>query len=125
MRTAVAIAALLVLAGCSSSSESTPTASPTASSTTSLTAPVIVDPSQTEVSVKVGQFIDFTVGAKPGRWQVESDDTAVLRVTPGGKNGDATFNPGAEAIAPGTATVTMTDKKGGLDAMVYTVTVTP
>ena len=34
------------------------------------------------------------------------------------------FNPGAEAIAPGTATVTMTDKKGDLDAMVYSVTVT-
>ena len=84
----------------------------------------MVEPGQTEVSAKVGQFIDFNVGAKPGRWQVSSSDTAVLTVTPGGKNGDATFNPGAEALAPGTATVTMTDKKSKMDAMEYTVTVT-
>lgn len=124
MRTAiVATTVLLALAGCSSSSD-TPSSSPSASQAASLAAPIVVDPGQTEVTAAVGQFIDFNVGAKPGRWQVSSDNTAVLTVTPGGKNGSATFNPGAEAIAAGTATVTMTDKKGDLDAMVYSVTVT-
>lgn len=128
MRTAiVAAVALLALAGCSSSdsaAESSPSPAASASEAPSLEAPIVVDPSQTEVSAKVGQFIDFNVGAKPGRWEVSSSDTTVLTVTPGGKEGDATFNPGGEALAPGTAVVTMTDKKSTMDAMEYTITVT-
>ena len=123
MRTAiVATTALLALAGCSSSSD-TPSSSPSASQAASLAAPIVVDPGQTEVTAAVGQFIDFNVGAKPGRWQVASDNTAVLTVTPGGKNGSATFNPGVTALAPGSTTVVLSSSQGGIQDVTFTVSV--
>lgn len=124
---AAGLAGALALGGCSSSSSSTsesasPTASPSGSA--GMIGPIMVPAGQTDVEATVGRTIVFDVGSKPGRWKIETDNTEVLKVTPGGKEGDATFNPGAEALAVGTATVTLTDKKSSLDAMVYNVTVT-
>lgn len=86
--------------------------------------PIVVEPDQTEVEATVGRMIDFNVGDNPENWSIETDNPEVLSVTPGKKEGDAYFNPGAEALAVGTATVTLTDTKSNLDAMEYTVTVT-
>lgn len=86
--------------------------------------PIVVEPDQTEVEATVGRMIDFTVGDDPQHWTIETDNPEVLKVTDGKKEGDAYFNPGAEALAVGTATVTLTDTEGDLDAMEYTVTVT-
>lgn len=86
--------------------------------------PIMVPAGQTDVEATVGRTIVFEVGAKPGRWKIATDNAEVLKVTPGGKDGTAVFNPGAEALAAGTATVTLTDKKSSLDALVYNVTVT-
>lgn len=86
--------------------------------------PIVVAPDQTEVEATVGRMIDFTVGDDPQHWTIETDNPEVLKVTDGKKEGDAYFNPGAEALAVGTATVTLTDTEGDLDAMEYTVTVT-
>jgi len=140
MKTVIVIAgtaAVLALTGCSSSSSETTTsptpvqtsavASPTetaASPMASEIGPIMVAPDETEVSATVGRSINFDVGAKPGNWDIQSSDPAVVSVTKGGKQGDAVFNPGAQALAVGTATVTLTDSTSEMDAMVYTVTVT-
>ena len=119
--------AVLALTGCSSSSDQRP--SDVASSVGSdvqganIPAPIVIEPSQTMVSATVGDALDFNVGAKPGKWDIESDDPTIVAVTKGGKNNGATFNPGGQALAPGTAKVTLTDTSGGSDAMVYTITV--
>lgn len=86
--------------------------------------PIMVSPDQTEVAATVGRSLNFDVGAKPGNWDIESSDPTVVSVTKGGKEGTAVFNPGGEALAVGTATVTLTDTTSELDALVYTVTVT-
>jgi hypothetical protein len=138
MRTSAVLvtAALLALSGCSGSdsgTDSSPAATESAASiapsapaspVASIPAPVMVEPGQSDVEATVGQAIVFDVGAKPGRWEITTDDPEVLQVVPGGKDGDATFNPGAQALSPGTATVTMTDAQGELDDQEYTVTVT-
>lgn len=127
-------AALLALAGCSSDSSSSDASASPAEQTTAATmeaspeasmiGPIMVTPDQTEVEATVGRTIVFDVGAKPGKWDIETDDPTILAVTKGGKKDGAVFNPGAEALAEGTATVTLTDTKSGLDALQYTVTVT-
>ncbi len=140
MKTAIVIAgtvAALALAGCSSSSSETSTSPTPAAETTaaapaetmaspqaSMVGPIIVEPDQTEVEATVGRFIDFNVGAKPGRWDIESDNPTVVAVTKGGKQGGAVMNPGGEALAVGTAVVTLTDTASDLDALQYTITVT-
>lgn len=130
MKTAVVLAAsaLLALAGCSGGSDSgTSQTSPSPSASASdpaIIGPVIVEPDQTDVQATVGRTIVFRVGANPGRWDITTDNDQVLRVQRGGKDGEAIFNPGAEALAAGTATVTLTDTKSKLDALEYTVTVT-
>lgn len=138
MKTAIVIAgtaAVLALTGCSSSSsDTTSSPSPAATSAAATTAaaspqasmigPIVVEPDQTEVEATVGRFIDFQVGDSPQNWKIETDNAEVLKVTPGRKEGDTYFNPGAEALAVGTATVTLTDTKSDMDAMEYTVTVT-
>jgi hypothetical protein len=84
----------------------------------------MVEPDQTDVEATVGRFLNFNVGDNPGQWNIESDNPSVVAVTQGGEKDGAVFNPGAEALAVGTATVTLTDTESNLDAMVYTVTVT-
>lgn len=123
-------AAVIALTGCSSSSsESTSSPSPAATSAqaspaASMIGPIMVEPDQTEVEATVGRSLNFNVGANPGDWDISSDNPAVVAVTKGGEQDGAVFNPGGEALAVGTATVTLTDTKSDLDALVYTVTVT-
>ena len=74
--------------------------------------PVIVEPGQVEATVSVGRMVVFNV-ADPTRQMIATDDPSVLSVVPGRDDGSAVFNPGAEALAPGTATVTLTDMDTG------------
>lgn len=112
---AVGAAALLgvtVLAGCSSSSEES-TSSETTSETTEevggsqLLPPVIVEPGQTEASAKVGDFIDIVVDDIMGT-TITTDNPEILKLSQAYDDGSAVFNPGAEALAPGNATITVT-----------------
>ena len=123
---AVGAAALLgvtVLAGCSSSSDE-----PASSETTSEEAmdggsqmlpPVIVEPGQTEASAKVGDFIDIVVEEIIGT-TVATDNPEILKISQAYDDGSAVFNPGAEALAPGTAIITVTTP----DNESYDITVT-
>ena len=83
--------------------------------------PIIVEPSQTDVEATVGRYLSFNV-EDPGKWQISSSDDSIVTVEAGGERDGATFNPGGQALAPGEATVTLTDPEG--DALAFTVTVT-
>jgi hypothetical protein len=131
MKTALAAAgaaALFALAGCSSSDSTAQSPAPsspaaTASPEASMIGPIMVEPSQTEVEATVGRFLNFNVGEDPGKWEIASDNVAVVTVEKGGERDGATFNPGGEAVGVGEATVTLTDTAGG-DALEYQITVT-
>lgn len=84
--------------------------------------PEIVEPGQTEVTVTVGRMVVFNV-ADPMQEMISTDNEAVVAVTPGKNDGSAVFNPGAEALAPGTAIVTLTNMDTGAEQKV-TITVT-
>lgn len=126
---AVGAAALLgvsVLAGCSSSDSSSEET--TASETTSedsmdggsqMLPPVIVEPGQTEASAKVGDFIDIVVEEIVGT-TISTDNPEILKISQAYDDGSAIFNPGAEALAPGTAIITVTTP----DNESYDITVT-
>lgn len=85
--------------------------------------PIVVEPSQTAVEATVGRDIVFNVSEDPGRWEISSDNEAVMSVEAGGDRDGATFNPGAKALSVGEATVTLADPTG-MDALQVTVTVT-
>lgn len=84
--------------------------------------PVMVEPEQTDVSVTVGRMVVFNV-ADPTAEMIATDKPEILSVIPGRDDGSAVFNPGAEALAPGTATVTLTNMDTGA-TQVVSVTVT-
>jgi hypothetical protein len=131
MKTALAAAgaaALFALAGCSSSDSTAQSPAPSspaaaASPEASMIGPIMVEPSQTEVEATVGRFLNFNVGEDPGKWEITSDNVAVVTVEKGGERDGATFNPGGEAVGVGEATVTLTDTTGG-DALEFQITVT-
>lgn len=135
------MAALGVLgAGCSSSSESTSattTSQRVAATTTSVprsvtsgvTEPVILTPSQTTATVKVGQVVTFDMGnPNQGSYVAVSDDPSVFRVDSEGKTTNGvTTNAGGTAMAAGTAKVSVSFR-GSVNGVgtptTYTITVT-
>ena len=84
--------------------------------------PVIVEPGQTTADVTVGRVITFNVDDVTA-WTIASSDEAVVKVTAGKDDGSAQFLPGGEALAAGTAEVTLTNSGTG-EEWVVTVTVT-
>lgn len=64
--------------------------------------PVIVEENQTEVTVKVGDFLDIVV-SDPEATKLEVDNTGILSITQGYSDGSAVFNPGAQALSAGNA----------------------
>jgi hypothetical protein len=81
--------------------------------------PVIVEPGQTEATAKVGDFIDVVVEEVIGT-TISTDNPEVLEVSQARQEGDAIFNPGAKALAAGSATITVT----GPDNTTYDIAVT-
>lgn len=120
---------IALLAGCSSSSTTDSSSSPAASESASaaasetasgsasasaeMTGPIVVEPGTTSVDMKVGQTLDIKVAGDPADWKITVDNPEVLAVSQGGKQGDATMNPGAEAILIGTAKLTLTNSADG------------
>jgi hypothetical protein len=126
---AVSAAALLgvtVLAGCSSSSDSTEASASAAASAdggTQMLPPVIITEDQTSATCAVGNFLDIIVAedALAGT-TVATSDEAVVSVTQAKQEGDALFNPGGECLAPGSATVTVTNPDSSTRDIAITVT---
>ena len=107
---ATALLGVTLLAGCSSSSEepaASETTSQEAEESTQMLPPVIIEPGQTEATAKVGDFIDIVVEEVIGT-TIATDNPEVLEISQAKQEGDAIFNPGAKALAPGTAVITVT-----------------
>jgi hypothetical protein len=128
--TAVVLAVGAGLAACSSgssSSSSSATPSATSGASSSVIAPIFVpvaDADGTTVDVTVGNAVVMTSDTEPlGDWTADVSDTSVLRFEPGSSGGSADFNPGFEALAAGTADVTMTNSSTGTKVS-FTVDVT-
>jgi hypothetical protein len=125
---AALLGAILITSACgTSSSSTTPAAAPSTSSTTQPTGtsqmlpPIIVIPGQTDASVPVGRYIVFNV-SDPAHTQVSTDKPDVLELSQGHDDGSAVFNPGAKALAEGTAIVTITESSGTTSTVTVHVT---
>ena len=116
---AISILGVTVLAGCSSSDESE-TDTSTTSETTQMLPPVVVTADQMNVAAVVGNMIDIVVD-DPVNTTIAVDNSDVLEITQGKDDGSALFNPGAKALAVGTATVTVTNPDGTTRDITVTV----
>ncbi len=116
---AVSILGVTVLAGCSSSDE-TATDTATSSETSQMLPPVIIAADQMDASAVVGDMIDIVVD-DPVNTTIAVDNADVLEITQGTDDGSALFNPGAKALAAGTATITVTNPDGSIRDIVVTV----
>ncbi len=121
---AAALIGVALLTGCSSSSESSEAASAAASEgTTEMLPPVIITEDQTEATCAVGNFLDIVIPEdKLAGTTVATSDAAVVTVTQAKEEGGALFNPGGECVAPGSATVTVTNPDGSSRDLAITVT---
>jgi len=81
----------------------------------------MVEPGQDSATAKVGDFIVFNQ-PDPAKTKISTDNTAVLEVSPGKDDGSAVFNPGAKALSPGTAVVTIVAADGSTSTVTVTVT---
>lgn len=121
---AAALLGVVTLAGCSSSSDTTePAASSAAAGEgTEVLPPVIITEDQTSATCSVGNYLDIIVPeAELAGTTVSSSDEAVVTVTQAKQEGDALFNPGGQCVAPGEATVTVTDQQGATRDIAITV----
>lgn len=121
---ASALTAVALISGCSSSSSSD-AASPAASEVggSQVLPPVMVEEGQTEATAKVGDFIVFNTPADAlAGTTVATDQPDLLEVTQAKQEGDALFNPGAQALAAGTAVVTITNPDGSTRDVTITIT---
>ena len=121
----VAGLALAVLPGCSSEEPAQPAGSPAASSeapsaTAGLPAPVIVEPGQAEATASVGATIVFSQ-PDPANTKLSTDRPDIVELTQGSDDGSAQFNPGAVALAPGVAVVTIVTADGTTSTVTVTV----
>ena len=116
---ALALTGAVALAGCSSSgSSSSSSAAPVMSP---VQAPVVLDPTATTATMKVGQNLDINVTKLAGT-TIDTDKPDLLKITQGGSNGGADFNPGATALAAGTATITVTNPDNSKREIAVTIT---
>jgi hypothetical protein len=123
-RLAVLLMASLFLVACGttpSPSAAAPSSTPAGSAAgAEIVGPVILDADHTSASVPVGRMVVFNVD-DPETWTISADPEGIVSVQEGANDGSATFNPGAEALEAGKATVTLTNPAG--DKLVFTITV--
>ena len=119
---AASLLGIAVLAGCSSSDESAAesTASEMSEEGSQMLPPVIIGVDQTDASAVVGDFIDI-LADDPVNTVISVDNPQVLEITQGYDDGSAIFNPGAKAIAAGTAVITVTNPDGSTRNIVVVV----
>jgi hypothetical protein len=123
-RPAVALLACLLLAACGGTASPSPAPSSAVPSGSpgdaGLVGPVILEGETTSATVDVGRMVVFKVD-DPETWTISAEPEGVVKVQAGYNDGSATFNPGAEALAPGVATVTLVNPAG--EKLEYTITV--
>ena len=91
-------------------------------------APVAMDANDLQgetVELVVGQVLNINTGdLAVDSYSGEVADPSVAKFVPGREDGSATFNPGVEALAPGTTEVVMKNSDGGIQPLTFTVEVT-
>jgi len=126
---ATALLGIAVLAGCSASTSSTP-AAPASEAAASAAAspiggdvlpPIMVDATATTAEAKVGDTIVFNV-AKLAGTTISTSTPDLVELTQGGEKDGAEFNPGAKALAAGTAVVTVTNPDRSMRDVTITIT---
>jgi hypothetical protein len=105
---AAAIMSIGLLAGCSSGSggEAATTEEAPANATQMLP-PIIVEPGQTEATAVVGDFIDIVVDEVAGT-TIATPNADILEIYQAREEEGVVYNPGAKALAPGNAVITVT-----------------
>lgn len=119
---AAGLLGIAVLAGCSSGEDSSTetTSSEMSEDGSQMLPPVIIAVDQTDASAVVGDFIDILTD-DPVNTVISVDDPSILEITQGYDDGSAIFNPGAKAIAAGTAVITVTNPDGSTRDIVVVV----
>ncbi len=116
---AAALLGVTVLAGCSSSGDSN--ANQTASEGSQVLPPIILEPGETEVTAKVGDFIVVKADDRLGT-TIATDKPDIVNVQQAYDDASAEFNAGAEVLAPGNATITVTLPDGSSYDIAVTAT---
>lgn len=123
---ATALLGIAVLAGCSASTSSTP-AAPASDAAASagviggdVLPPVIVEPTATTAEAKVGDTIVFNVVKLAGT-TISTSTPDLVELTQGGEKDGAEFNPGAKALAAGTAIITVTNPDSSMRDVTITI----
>ena len=83
--------------------------------------PVIVTEDMTSATAKVGDFIDIVVKEVAGT-TIDTDKPELLEISQAHNDGSAEFNPGAKALAPGNATITVTNPDSSSRVIAITIT---
>lgn len=79
-----------------------------------------------EVDLVVGQVLNInTDSLAVDSYAGEVSDAKVAKFVEGRVDGSTTFNPGVEALAEGSADVTMINDQGGIQPLEFTVNVSP
>lgn len=112
--------ALAACAPASSPAAPSPPAEGSGAPAPQIVGPVILDPGATSATVPVGRFVVFSV-PEPASWTLAAEPADLVALTPGTQSDTLVTNPGAEALAPGTATVTLTNAAG--ERLVFTITI--
>jgi hypothetical protein len=113
---ALLISALAAVAGCSASGGTGP-----------VVAPVVRDVGDLQgetVQLDVGQVLDIDTGdLAVDSYSGVVDDPSVAKFVKGREEGGATYNPGVEALAPGSTKVVLSNDDGGIEDVTFTVEV--
>lgn len=124
----LAAASIVGLAACSDSKSSS-TSTTTGPIGGNVLAPVVLSPTKTTATVKVGTVVTFDMGMPQsgGTFVAVSDDTKVFAVDSVGRTeGGTTYNAGGKALAAGVAKVAVTFR-GSTNGMgsptIFTITV--
>ena len=79
----------------------------------------------TTVELAVGQSLDMNTGdLAVDSYSGEVEDPSVAEFVEGRDDGSATFNPGVTAVSEGTTKITLSNEDGGIEDVIFTVTVT-
>ncbi len=124
---ATALLGISVLAACSASTSSTenkaaaPASSAAAAPNANMEAPIIVGPTDTTATAQVGNKIVFNVDKLAGT-TISTSTPDLVSISQGGEQDGAEVNPGAEALAAGTAIVTVTNPDSSMRDVTITIT---
>jgi hypothetical protein len=121
---AVVVAAVATgLSACSSSSSDTPS-TPIGGDVITPVSMSANDLQGASVDLIVGQVLNINTGdLATDSYTGEVADRKVAEFVPGQTGGSAELNPGVQALAVGTSTVTMTNEQGGIQPLEFTVVV--